>query len=115
MAVHMPGLTAPLPVKATEAPRVDDRAGRRRLCDQAMPQARVDGAAVGVPGSSLSIAGNDLCRVVRRREFDARLAHAARDRGVELREDARVLAVARDGAGVRVETEDGAWWAPVVI
>jgi menaquinone-9 beta-reductase len=80
-----------------------------------VPQVRVDGAAVGVPGGSLSIAGSDLCRVVRRREFDARLAHAARDRGVGLREDARVLAVARDGAGVRVETEGGSWWAPVVV
>jgi flavin-dependent dehydrogenase len=81
-----------------------------------VPQARVDSAAVAVPGAApLSIAGDDLCRVVRRREFDARLAWAARDRGVELREDARVSAVVRDGAGVRVETADGAWWAPVVI
>ncbi len=81
-----------------------------------VPQARVDSAAVAVPGAApLSIAGDDMCRVVRRREFDARLAWAARDRGVELREDCRVTAIVRDGAGVRVETEAGALWAPVVV
>jgi glycine/D-amino acid oxidase-like deaminating enzyme len=78
-----------------------------------VPQARVDAAAVAIPGRSLAIAGDDLCRVVRRRELDARLAFAARDRGVELREDSRVRAVVRDGRGVRVETENataGAAW-----
>jgi flavin-dependent dehydrogenase len=80
-----------------------------------VPQARVDGAAVAVPGAALSVAGDDLCRVVRRRDLDARLAWAARARGVELREEARVIAVARDGVGVRVETEERTWWAPVVV
>jgi flavin-dependent dehydrogenase len=80
-----------------------------------VPQARVDAAAVSVPGASLAVAGEDLCRVVRRREFDARLAFAARARGVELRQEARVRAVARDGPGVRVETEDESFWAPVVV
>jgi len=81
-----------------------------------VPQARVDRAAVAVPGAApLSIVGDDMCRVVRRRELDARLAWAARDRGVELREDCRVTAIVRDGAGVRVETDGGALWAPVVV
>jgi menaquinone-9 beta-reductase len=80
-----------------------------------VPQARVDSAAVAIPGRSLAIARDDLCRVVRRRELDARLAFAARDRGVELREDSRVRAVVRDGRGVRVETENAAFWAPVVV
>ena len=80
-----------------------------------VPQARVDRARVGVPGRWLDVEGRDACRVVRRREFDARLADAARARGVALREDARVVAVARDEHGVRVETEGATCWAPVVI
>jgi len=80
-----------------------------------VPQARVDGAGVAVPGASLAVAGNDLCRVVRRREFDARLAGAARAHGVELREGVHVRGLARDGRGVRVETELESFWAPVVV
>src|SRR5262245_39429687 len=80
-----------------------------------VPQARVDGAGVALPGASLVVPGDDLCRVVRRREFDARLAGAARARGIALREGARVRHVARDGSGVRVETESESFWAPVVV
>ena len=80
-----------------------------------VPHATVDQAAVGIPGRRLEVAGRDLCRVVRRREFDARLAWTARARGVELREETRVLHLARDGAGVRVETDRGTYWAPVVV
>jgi flavin-dependent dehydrogenase len=80
-----------------------------------VPPARVDHAGVRVPGRALTVDGGDLCRVVRRCELDARLAWAARDRGVELREGERVVHVARDGAGVRVETDRRAYWAPVVV
>jgi flavin-dependent dehydrogenase len=80
-----------------------------------VPHVRVDAAGVAVPGKSIAIAGEDLCRVVRRRDLDARLAWAARDRGVELREEERVRHVARDGEGVRVETDRRAYWAPVVV
>jgi flavin-dependent dehydrogenase len=61
------------------------------------------------------VAGSDLCRVVRRSEFDAALAWAARERGIELCEGERVVHLARDGAGVRVETDRRAYWAPVVV
>jgi flavin-dependent dehydrogenase len=81
----------------------------------AVPHARVDRAGVAVPARAVALAGADLCRVVRRREFDALLAWAARDRGVELREEERVVHVAREGAGVRVETARRAYWAPVVV
>jgi len=81
----------------------------------AVPHARVDAAGVAVPGRILAVGGSDLCRVVRRREFDAALAWAARERGVELREGERVVDLARDGAGVRVETDRRAYWAPVVV
>lgn len=80
-----------------------------------VPQARVDDATVAVPGRRVTVGGTDLCRVVRRRELDAHLAWAARDRGVELREGERVVHVARDGDGVRVETERRIYWAPVVV
>src|ERR1700752_2541580 len=57
-----------------------------RLLDQldvslAVPAARVDRAAVAVPGRQVAVTGEDICRVVRRRELDAQLAWAARDRG----------------------------------
>ena len=81
----------------------------------AVPHARVDAARVAVPGSIVDVPGPDLCRVVRRREFDALLAGAARARGIELREDERVVHLARDRDGVCVETERGTYWAPVVV
>ncbi len=80
-----------------------------------VPHARVDDAGVALPGASLAVPGDDLCRVVRRRELDARLAHAARDHGVALHQGAHVRAVVRDGAGVRVETDGESFWAPVVV
>jgi len=80
-----------------------------------VPHAAVDRAGVTVPGRDLVVEGRDLCRVVRRAELDASLAWAARDRGVELREGERVVALARDGAGVRVETDRRVYWAPVVV
>jgi len=81
----------------------------------AVPHARVDHAAVAVPGREVRVAGADLCRVVRRRELDATLVWAARDRGVELREGERVVHLARDGAGVRVETDRRTVRARVVV
>ena len=39
----------------------------------AVPNVRVDAAAVWVPGARVDVPGHDLCRVVRRREFDAAL------------------------------------------
>jgi menaquinone-9 beta-reductase len=80
-----------------------------------VPHAVVDGAAVLVPGRRLRVDARDLCRVVRRRDLDAHLAAAARARGVELREEERVLRLARDGDGVRIETARDVYWAPVVV
>ena len=81
-----------------------------------IPQARVDRAGVTLPGGArLAIDCDDLCRVVRRRELDALLAWTAHDRGVELREEEHVTHVARDGAGVRVETSRRTYWTPVVV
>ena len=81
-----------------------------------VPHARVDVGGVGLPGGEwLRVEQPDLCRVIRRREFDAELAWAARDRGATLAEGVRVTALARDGSGVRVETAAGVHWAPVVV
>jgi flavin-dependent dehydrogenase len=80
-----------------------------------VPHAVVDTASVVVPGRSVTLPGADICRVVRRHELDALLAWTARARGVELREGERVTHLARDGAGVRVETSRAFYWAPVVV
>src|SRR2546426_8074629 len=51
-----------------------------------VPQVQVDRAGVAVPGAAVRVDGRDLCRIVRRREFDTLLASTARARGVELHE-----------------------------
>jgi flavin-dependent dehydrogenase len=93
--------------------------GLRLLADLGLsldvPQARVDRARVHVPRGLHDVEDHDLCRVVRRRELDAMLAWAARDRGVELREGTRVTAIARDGDGVRVETDGATYLARTVV
>jgi flavin-dependent dehydrogenase len=82
----------------------------------AVPHARVDVDGVAVPDRPpITLGGRDLCRVVRRCEFDAHLAWAARERGVELREEARVIHLVRDGDGVRLETDRETYWTPIVV
>src|SRR5262249_11694232 len=80
-----------------------------------VPQARVDHGRARLPDGEVEVSVDDLCRVVRRREFDALLAWTARDRGVSLREGEHVLHAAREGGGVRVETSRTCQWAPVVV
>ncbi len=58
---------------------------------------------------------NDVFRVIRREEFDAALAHVARERGVELREDEALVDIQRDSAGVSVQTKNGTHRAKIVI
>ncbi|MCI0477878.1 MAG: FAD-binding protein, partial [Anaerolineales bacterium] len=53
----------------------------------------------------------NIFRVVRREEFDAALARCVRERGVALREGEAVVDLARDGAGVSVQTKDGSYRA----
>jgi len=93
--------------------------GLRLLADLGLdldvPQARVDCAAVDTPRTRVAVDEPDLCRVVRRRDLDAMLAWAARDRGVELREDAHVTAVRRDGDDVVVETRAETYRARAVV
>ncbi len=59
--------------------------------------------------------GETLCTIVRRDRFDARLADAARERGLEIVEDCRVLDVEQPSGGVRVLSDRGAFDAQVVV
>jgi menaquinone-9 beta-reductase len=56
-----------------------------------------------------------LCTVVRRDEFDARLARAARAAGLRIVEDCRVLDVETSSDGVLVRTIDGDFKAETVV
>ena len=72
-----------------------------------VPHVRVHRATARIPGAEVHYAERDLCAVVRRNEFDALLARHARDRGVTLRENEKVLEIGRDGTGLYVRTAHG--------
>ncbi len=52
--------------------------------------------------------GETLCTIIRRDEFDARLARAAREAGLIIAEHTRVLDVEQTSERVRIETDRGA-------
>ncbi len=67
-------------------------------------------------GLSLSMPGTHTLRIIRRDEFDAWLAHHARQRGITIREGVAVRQVIPDAEGVTVITSQGeALRAQVVI
>jgi flavin-dependent dehydrogenase len=80
-----------------------------------VPNVVVDRAAVDTPRGRVDLRESDLCRVIRRRELDAMIAWAARDRGVELREGERVLGLERAGSEVRVTTDAETYVARTVV
>jgi menaquinone-9 beta-reductase len=59
--------------------------------------------------------GDVLCTIIRRDQFDAWLARAARDAGLEIVERCRVIAVEQGESGARVTTEHGVFEAPVLV
>lgn len=59
--------------------------------------------------------GGVLCTVIRRDQFDARLARAARDAGLLIVEDCRVLDVEADGSGVLVHSTGGDFDAEALL
>jgi menaquinone-9 beta-reductase len=68
------------------------------------------------PGTGEVLCTQVLCTIVRRDRFDARLAGAARERGLEIVEDCRVLDIEQgSGGGARVMTDRGAFDAQVVV
>lgn len=80
-----------------------------------VPHVVVHGARVQIPGRRVDYAGRDLCRVVRRDQFDFSLVQACRARGVEVRDGEKVLHVRRESGGVRIETERGTYQTDLVI
>jgi flavin-dependent dehydrogenase len=80
-----------------------------------VPHVVVERAAVRTPLREVPYEGSEMCRVIRRNEFDALLAGRARSGGVALRENAKVVAVARDGDRIRVDTESESYRARVVV
>ncbi len=63
----------------------------------------------------LSRGGDVLATVIRRDRFDAMLARAATDAGIEIVERDRVLDVAQDANSVRVSTDSGVFEAQVLV
>ena len=59
--------------------------------------------------------GDALCTVIRRDQFDARLARAAREAGLEIIENCRVLEVEQSADSVRVRTERSTFEAPFLV
>jgi flavin-dependent dehydrogenase len=80
-----------------------------------VPHVTVDRARVQIPGRTVEVEGRGFCAIVRRAELDAALLAAVRARGVEVREEEKVVAVARDDAGVKVTTERTCYTAPLVV
>ena len=81
----------------------------------AVPHASVDEALVDVPGARVRHVEPGLAVVVRRHEFDASLAAAARERGVTVREEEKVLDVVLEGGRLRILTSGGEIRPRVVI
>ncbi|MGH7949248.1 MAG: NAD(P)/FAD-dependent oxidoreductase, partial [Candidatus Binataceae bacterium] len=59
--------------------------------------------------------GDVLCTIIRRDQFDARLARAARDAGLELVENCKVRRVTQRDDGITVETNCGSFEARVLV
>src|SRR5277367_4806342 len=72
-------------------------------------------AATPVGNVDLSRGGDMLATVIRRDRFDAMLARAATDAGVEIVQRSRVLDVTQDAKGVRVSTDGSIFDAQIVV
>ena len=59
--------------------------------------------------------GDPLCTIIRRDQFDARLARAARHAGLEIIDQSRVCKVEQGGGSVRVRTERASFETPVLV
>src|SRR5208282_4669928 len=72
-------------------------------------------ASTPVGGVDLSRNGDVIATVIRRDLFDAMLARAASEAGVEIVQRDRVLDVTQDAGGVRVSTEGGLFEAQILV
>jgi len=80
-----------------------------------VPHVMVDRARVEAPADRVEVEGARFCAVVRRDELDASLLAAVRARGVEVREEEKVVALGRVAAGVEVATTRATYVAPIVV
>ncbi len=80
-----------------------------------VPHVMVDRAAVDVPAKRVEVEGERFCAVVRRNELDASLIAAVRARGVEVRENEKVVSLSRAADGVLVRTTTGEYAARVAV
>ncbi len=63
----------------------------------------------------VDFARDNLMRIVRRDEFDADLVQQARQRGIVLNENERMLYIRRDGDNLIVETSKATYTTPVLV
>jgi len=98
-------------------PEVDVLLRRLGLDYREVPHVDVDWAWLRFRGKGFRLRFNrDFSfRVVRRNEFDGWLADQVRQRGVEIKEETRVIKLQRTGEGVEVETDRGTFHARVVV
>ena len=82
-----------------------------------VPHVPVWGVSLRAKGSERAtrVPGPAIGRVVRRIEFDAALAGAVKERGVEVREGARVLGIEKSADGAVVRTSEGEIFAGLVV
>lgn len=94
-------------------------AGRRWMAEHdvafSVPHVTVHRARVTTSRTTVEHEDRDLCHVIRRAELDALLAEAARQRGATIRENEPVVALERDGSGVRITTARGTYHTPLVL
>ncbi len=80
-----------------------------------VPNAVVHRGRVEIPGQVVKYEARDLCRVVRRDAFDDSLVRTCEARGIEVRQEEKVLTLRRVSDGVRIETDRGDYHARMVI
>lgn len=80
-----------------------------------MPHVAVHRARARTPSSTVDYGEPNFCYVVRRNEFDAAIAQAVRQRGIELREGVGVRNLRRERGGVVLETDHGSIFTRLVI
>jgi flavin-dependent dehydrogenase len=80
-----------------------------------VPRVPIDGMSLRVVGAEVRVRVEGIGHVVRRIELDAGIARLAREKGVEIVEDAKVERVAAQGDGAVVHTSAGRFDARVVV
>lgn len=82
-----------------------------------VPAVEVFGGAASTETGTIRLGpcSEPLCTIVRRDEFDAMLAHHAREAGLEIIDQTRVLDVEQYGNGVKLATDRGPLGARVLV